>query len=75
MTIQQIMRTVPGDQSVEVREYTQNEHLELATAQEHCEFLRNNCCVGFDRYWVVYGVSAKADILTIHICPPSLPTE
>lgn len=69
MTINQIMTKVPGNQEVDIREYISNSRLETATASAHCEFLQNNCCVGFDKTWRVYSVSVIDGILTIGICP------
>ena len=70
MTINQVMRKVPGNQQVDVRKYIGDERLELADAHSHCEFLRNNCCIDFDRTYEVYGIEVRDGILTVLILPP-----
>lgn len=71
MTINQVMRSIPGNEKVIVREYTTGNFLEEATAEYFCESMSSNCCVGFNRTWEVYGIRNSTDgVFTLDVCQP-----
>jgi hypothetical protein len=63
------MNKVPSNQEVIVKKYIEGHTLESATAESHCEFIRNNCCVGFNGAWEVYGIEVESGILSVSIEP------
>jgi hypothetical protein len=69
ITISTFMNKVPSLTQVAVKDYISGELIEQATAEQHVEFMRNNCCLCFDRTWEVYGIQVDEGILTVLICP------
>ena len=69
ITIRRLMSMVPGNQPVTVKDYITGNTLEDATAEMFVEFIRNDCCVGFDGDYEIYGIQTEGDILVFLVCP------
>jgi len=69
ITIRRLMSMVPGNQPVTVKDYITGNTLEDATAEMFVEFIRNDCCVGFDGDYAIYGIQTEGDNLVFLVCP------